>query len=395
MMTTARSTRKNAAAATAAAAGAPTHTRTPDEMLARDIKRRRERTDSTSPAMLEDRRRHLERLQTEVTNENLDPDLLRRIHALGLGRKQQGKDTGTRYRQGGGSKANLAPPSEIGAAGFATYLAAASGQGGGGGGGGSSSNNRNNNNTNNNTNASDSSAWPSFKHMLPEVAFAGHSNCGKSSLVNAVAGLAPQRGLARVSDRAGWTDAIFFYQLGKKPPVITLADLPGYGHAVASVQQKRRWRKMTHDYLSSREVLSLCCVLVDSVRGLCREDKDLLRLLRAKGVKTKVVLTKGDLLNEEDLARSFVVVREDLREMGLLGGGGGGRGEGEEEGRGEGEREGEKVKDKNPSMSPQDLLMVSAGTGAGVTALWKTLVDVTRKNVFYKGDIGYHQAAFR
>lgn len=162
--------------------------------------------------------------------------------------------------------------------GFATYLAAV----GGGG--------------------KDLTDWPTFKHMLPEVAFAGHSNCGKSSLVNAVAGLAPKRGLARVSDRAGWTDAIFFYQLGKKPPVLTMvrifhihmrypgterafymaghephrekrvprwilncyfpllftqADLPGYGHAVASTQQKRRWRKLTRDYLTTRSVLSL------------------------------------------------------------------------------------------------------------------------------------------
>ena len=87
--------------------------------------------------------------------------------------------------------------------GFATYLAASSGEGGGGG-------------------SSNSNAWPRFRHMLPEVAFAGHSNCGKSSLINALSGMAPKRGVARVSDRAGWTDAIFFYQIGKKPPLITM-----------------------------------------------------------------------------------------------------------------------------------------------------------------------------
>lgn len=149
--------------------------------------------------------------------------MLQRILALGLGRKQTGKDT-PRYRQQQEGEA-------IGAAGFATYLAASSG--------------------------GDREGWPSFKHMLPEVAMAGHSNCGKSSLVNALAGLAPKRGPARVSDRAGWTDAVFFYQLGKRPPLLTLADLPGYGHAVASVQQKRRWREMTHGYLRERGVLSL------------------------------------------------------------------------------------------------------------------------------------------
>lgn len=67
-----------------------------------------------------------------------------------------------------------------------------------------------------------SKAWPLFKHMVPEVAFAGHSNCGKSSLVNAVSGLAPKKGVARVSDRAGWTDMISFYQIGKKPPLLIL-----------------------------------------------------------------------------------------------------------------------------------------------------------------------------
>lgn len=77
--------------------------------------------------------------------------------------------------------------------GFATYLAASSGK-----------------------------DWPRFRHMLPEVAFAGHSNCGKSSLINAISGMAPKRGVARVSDRAGWTDAIFFYQLGKKPPLLNM-----------------------------------------------------------------------------------------------------------------------------------------------------------------------------
>jgi len=210
--------------------------------------------------------------------------------------------------------------------------------------------------------------------MLPEVAFAGHSNCGKSSLVNAVAGMAPRRGLARVSDRAGWTDAVFFYQLGKKPPVLTLADLPGYGHAVASMQQKRRWRDMTNDYFMSRNVLTLCCVLVDCVRGLCKEDQDLLESLRAKGVPVKVILTKGDLLDEVDLARSHALVVRDLQAMGLF------DEEGDERGR-EGGRE--------------DVLMVSSSTGAGVSVLWKALVECTRNDVVFKGDIGLHRASLR
>jgi len=337
---------------------------TTEDKLAKDSKRRRERADSVSEAMLQDRRRHLGRIAEmaqgtedaeeaeeeddsgiEGGGEDLDPETLQRIRALGLGQKQRGKDT-SRYRRG--PKDEAAGPSEIGATGFATYMAAASGGG--------------------------TEGWPLFKHMLPEVAFAGHSNCGKSSLVNAVAGMAPRRGVARVSDRAGWTDAVFFYQLGKKPPVLTLADLPGYGHAVASVQQKRRWRDMTNDYFVSRRVLSLCCVLVDCVRGLCKEDQDLLRSLRAKRVPVKVILTKGDLLDEGDLARSHAVVVRDMQEMGLFG-----------EAGGEGGREGGK----------EDVLMVSASTGAGVSALWKALVECTRKDVVYKGDIALHRASLR
>lgn len=176
-----------------------------------------------------DRRRHLRRLQ-DPSLPAPDPATLQRIHALGLGRKQTGKDT-ARYRPGAKNARASDGSCGVGASGFATYLAASSG--------------------------GSREGWPAFKHMLPEVAVAGHSNCGKSSLVNALAGLSPKGGPARVSDRAGWTDAVFFYQLGKKPPVLTLADLPGYGHAVASGQQRRRWRDMTHGYLRERAVLSL------------------------------------------------------------------------------------------------------------------------------------------
>lgn len=324
---------------------------TPEEKVAKDTRRRRERSDSVSDSMLEDRRRHLARiaaLAREDEAEGPDPEILRRINELGLGQKQRGKDT-ARYRRG--PKDMTAGPSQIGATGFATFMAAASGRG--------------------------SEGWPFFKHMLPEVAFAGHSNCGKSSLVNAVAGMVPRRGVARVSDRAGWTDAVFFYQLGRKPPVLTLADLPGYGHAVASVQQKRRWREMTQSYLATRRVLSVCCVLVDCVRGLCREDGDLLKALRARDVAVKVVLTKGDLLDELDLARSHSLVVRDMREMGLLGRGWEGREEGVGGGGGE------------------DVLVVSASTGAGVSALWKALVDWTRKDVVYRGEVGVHAASLR
>ena len=98
-----------------------------------------------------------------------------------------------------------------------------------------------------------------------------------------MAGLSPKKGPAGVSERAGWTDQICFYQLAKKPPIFTLADLPGYGHAVASPLDKRQWMLMNKSYLSSRPILSRCCILVDSTRGLCSADVGLAVFLSKHG----------------------------------------------------------------------------------------------------------------
>ena len=80
----------------------------------------------------------------------------------------------------------------------------------------------------------------------------------KSTLVNAMIGVRPSSGsgLAKAHDRAGWTDSIHFYSLGKKPPITILSDLPGYGHAVASSYEMKQWRIMSKSYLSTRPVLS-------------------------------------------------------------------------------------------------------------------------------------------
>lgn len=105
----------------------------------------------------------------------------------------------------------------------------------------------------------------------------------QSTLVNAISGIHPKKGPASVSERAGWTDQVCFYQLGKRPPVLTMADLPGYGHAVATADEKRAWSEMGKDYLSTRAVLSRCCLLVDCTRGLCAADISWVKFLIRAG----------------------------------------------------------------------------------------------------------------
>lgn len=107
-------------------------------------------------------------------------------------------------------------------------------------------------------------------------------------MVNTISGLSPRKGPAKVSERAGWTDQICFYQLGKRPPLFILADLPGYGHAVANPAEIKIWNVMTRDYLKNREVLSLACVLVDSTRGLCAHDTSLIKFLTKRGLWTYI-----------------------------------------------------------------------------------------------------------
>ena len=134
--------------------------------------------------------------------------------------------------------------------------------------------------------ASDASALP--RDSLPEIAFAGRSNVGKSSLLNALTG---RRTLARTSNTPGRTRQINFFDLGGR---MTLADLPGYGYAEAPKTEIRRWAALLQRYLRNRSTLRRVCLLVDCRHGLKEIDLPLMKMLDTSGVSYQVVLTKID-----------------------------------------------------------------------------------------------------
>jgi GTP-binding protein len=123
---------------------------------------------------------------------------------------------------------------------------------------------------------------------LPEVAFAGRSNVGKSSLVNALTG---RRTLARTSNTPGRTQLLNFFDLGGR---LVLVDLPGYGYARASKAAVRRWTGLTRQYLNGRAGLQRVCLLIDARHGLKAADLEVMALLDGAAVSYQAVLTKAD-----------------------------------------------------------------------------------------------------
>lgn len=125
---------------------------------------------------------------------------------------------------------------------------------------------------------------------LPEIAFVGRSNAGKSSLVNALTG---RSALARVSHTPGRTRQINFFNLGAR---VMLVDLPGYGYAKASKSMTDEWNRLITAYLRGRPSLRRVVLLVDSRRGIMASDEEVLDLLDQAAVSTLVTLTKIDEL---------------------------------------------------------------------------------------------------
>ena len=153
---------------------------------------------------------------------------------------------------------------------------------------------------------------------IPQTAFSGRSNVGKSSLINS---LLNRKSLARVSGEPGKTITVNFYDIDKK---LYLVDLPGYGYAKRTLEDKKRWSALTDGYFTNNkniDSLKLVCQLVDSRTGPTEDDCDMLYYLREVGIPHIIVATKTDKLNaaekkdfdeiiaENELTRDLTVIK--------------------------------------------------------------------------------------
>jgi len=169
---------------------------------------------------------------------------------------------------------------------------------------------------------------------LAEIAFAGRSNVGKSSLINALTG---RKTLARTSNTPGRTRQVNFFDLGG---LLMLADLPGYGYAKAPKAEIRQWTRLINDYLKGRVGLRRACLLIDARHGLKATDREVMKTLDTAAVVYQVVLTKCDKLKESSLKAR---IEEVLGEL-----------------------------DKHPAAHP-DVISTSARKGDGIAEVRATL----------------------
>ena len=144
--------------------------------------------------------------------------------------------------------------------------------------------------------ANDFDAFP--KDLLPEVAFAGRSNVGKSSLINALTG----KTIARASSTPGRTQEINFFKLGTR---FCLVDMPGYGFANAPVRLVQNWTQMVHQYLCQRRQLKRVFLLIDARHGIKKIDEDIMVMLDRAGVSYQIILTKADKLKDSECQKVF------------------------------------------------------------------------------------------
>jgi len=172
----------------------------------------------------------------------------------------------------------------------------------------------------------------------PEVAFAGRSNVGKSSLLNR---LTNRTGLARTSNTPGRTQELNFFDVGE-PLRFRLVDMPGYGFAKAPKDVVRKWRHLINDYLRGRAVLKRALVLVDARHGLKDIDLEVMKMLDDAAVGYRVVLTKADKVKASELEAVTAATAEAAR--------------------------------KRPAAHPE-VLATSSETGLGIEALRRAVVE--------------------
>ena len=186
---------------------------------------------------------------------------------------------------------------------------------------------------------------PGLEHLpdpsFPEIAFAGRSNVGKSSLLNA---LTNRHKLARTSNTPGRTQELNFFDVGQ-PIQIRLVDMPGYGFAEAPKDMVRRWRFLINDYLRGRQVLKRALVLVDARHGLKDVDRDVMKMLDGAAVSYHLVLTKADKIKPTELARTLAATQAEAA--------------------------------KFPASHPR-LFATSSETGEGIADLRATILEAAR-----------------
>ncbi len=144
------------------------------------------------------------------------------------------------------------------------------------------------------------------ENTLPELAFAGKSNVGKSSLINA---LMNRRSLARTSSSPGKTQTINFYNINKE---VYLVDLPGYGYAKATERERERWGVMIENYLGSSKQLKAVFLLVDIRHAPSANDRQMYEWMAYMGFDPIVIATKLDKIKRSQVAKQLKLVREGL-----------------------------------------------------------------------------------